>query len=219
MNPGEAMREEDRAVLEALRRGDETAFRMLVEKHHPSMLRVARLFVPNASVAEEVVQDTWLAVFQGLDRFEERSSLKTWIFRILANRARSRAVREARTLPFSALAESESGSAESAVDAAHFHGAEGPFPGHWTRRPAPWGSDPERWVLAREAVACAERAIEGLPPAQRAVITMRDVLDLPSAEVCNALEISETHQRVLLHRARAKVRRALASLYEEGSRS
>ena len=198
--------------LEALRAGDEAAFAQLVREYQPSLVRVARIYVSTQAAAEEVAAETWLAVLNGLDRFEGRSSLKTWIFRILTNIAKTRGQRDGRTLPFSAL-EDPGRVPEAAVDADRFLDPEHPrWPGHWTVRPEPW---PEDALVAAETQALVAEAIEALPPAQRAVISLRDVEGWSSEEVRNALELSETNQRVLLHRARSKVRRALESYLDE----
>jgi RNA polymerase sigma-70 factor (ECF subfamily) len=188
---------EDARLVEGLRNGDEAAFRALMREYGSAMLRVAQMYVSSRAVAEEVVQEAWLGVLRGIGRFEGRSSLKTWLFRIVANTAKTRGVREARSIPFSAL-----GDDEDAVDPNRFLGPEERFPGHWAQ-------PPEGRVLADEAMQLIERAIERLPPAQRAVITLRDLQGLSSEEVRNALDLTETNQRVLLHRARAKVRGAL----------
>ena len=193
----------ERDFVEALQRGDEAAFTSLVEELTPSMLRVARMYVSSRAVAEEVVQDAWVGVLRGIDRFESRSSLKTWIFRILTNTAKTRGIREGRSIPFSSLGDDEG----PAVDAERFLGDGERFAGHWAAPPRAWEGG-ER-LLGRETLELLEREIEKLPPAQAVVITMRDVEGLDAEEVCNALEISETNQRVLLHRARSKVRRAL----------
>jgi RNA polymerase sigma-70 factor, ECF subfamily len=199
-------------LLEALRAGDEAAFTQLVREYQPSLVRVARIYVPTQAAAEEVAAETWLAVLNGLDRFEGRSSLKTWIFRILTNIAKTRGQREGRTLPFSAL-ENPGRVPEAALDADRFLDPEHPrWPGHWAVRPEPW---PEDALVAAETQAVVAEAIEALPPAQRAVISLRDVEGWSSEEVRNALELSETNQRVLLHRARSKVRRALESYLGE----
>jgi RNA polymerase sigma-70 factor (ECF subfamily) len=195
---------EERLLVEALRAGDETTFTTLVRELTPGMLRVARLYVPTAAVAEEIVQDSWLAVLRGLARFEGRSSLRTWIFRILTNTAKSRAIREGRTLSFSSLVAHED---EPAVDPARFFGEGTRFPGHWATPPQKW-EGPAR-LLERETLELIAREIRKLPPAQAIVLTMRDVEGFDSSEVCNALQISEVNQRVLLHRARSKLRNAL----------
>ena len=199
-------------LLEAVRAGDEETFAALVREHHPSLVRVARMYVSNQAAAEEVAQETWLAVLNGIDRFEGRSSLKTWIFRILSNIAKTRAVRDGRTLPFSAL-QDPARVPEPAVDADRFLDPEHPrWPGHWAAKPAPW---PEDALLAAETRERLAEAIEALPATQRAVITLRDVEGWSSEEVRNALDLSETNQRVLLHRARSKMRAALESYLEE----
>jgi RNA polymerase sigma-70 factor (ECF subfamily) len=195
-------------LLDALRAGDEDAFRALVAEYHSSLVRVARIYVSTLAAAEEVAQETWVGVLNGLSRFEGRSSLRTWIFRILTNIAKTRAVRDGRTLPFSAL-QDPAGVPEAAVDADRFLDPEHPrWPGHWALRPEPW---PEEALLAAETRGRLAEAIEALPAAQRAVISLRDIEGWSSDEVRNALDLSETNQRVLLHRARAKVRAALES--------
>jgi RNA polymerase sigma-70 factor (ECF subfamily) len=192
-------------LVEALRAGDEDAFRELVRMYNASLLRVARIYVPTQALAEEVVAETWLAVLEGIDRFEGRSSLKTWIFRILANRAKTRAVRERRTLPLSAFEPERI--QEPALDSGRFRDWEDPrWPGHWAVPPTPW---PEDRLLATETREKLAEAIEALPGTQRAVISLRDLEGWSAEEVCNALGLSETNQRVLLHRARSKVRKAL----------
>jgi RNA polymerase sigma-70 factor, ECF subfamily len=199
-------------LLEALRAGDEAAFAQLVREYQPSLVRVARIYVSTQAAAEEVAAETWLAVLTGLDRFEGRSSLRTWIFRILTNIAKTRAQRDGRTLPFSAL-QDPGRVPEATLDADRFLDPEHPrWPGHWAVRPEPW---PEDALVAAETQALVAEAIEALPPAQRAVISLRDVEGWSSEEVRNALELSETNQRVLLHRARSKVRRALESYLGE----
>jgi len=193
----ELLSPDDARLVEGLRNGDEAAFREVMRQYGGTMLRVAQMYVSSRAVAEEVVQEAWVGVLKGIGRFDGRSSLKTWLFRIVANTAKTRGVREARSVPFSAL-----GDDEDAVDPDRFLGPGERFPGHWAQ-------PPEGRVLADEAMQVVERAIERLPPAQRAVITLRDVQGLSSEEVRNALELTETNQRVLLHRARAKVRGAL----------
>jgi RNA polymerase sigma-70 factor (ECF subfamily) len=173
------------------------------------LVRVARAYVPTQTAAEEVAADTWLAVLEGIDRFEERSSLKTWIFRILTNKAKTRGMRERRSLPFSALEADD-----LSVDPDRFHGPEHRWPGHWAAAPQGF---PEERLLAAETRDVVERAIEALPPAQRAVISLRDVEGWSADEVCNALTLSETNQRVLLHRARSAVRAALESYLREST--
>jgi RNA polymerase sigma-70 factor, ECF subfamily len=196
---------EERRLVEALRAGDEAAFMTLMHEYGAMMLRVALMYVSTRAVAEEVVQDAWIGVFNGIGRFEGRSSLKTWIFRILTNTAKTRAQREGRSVPFSALSASEEEG--GAVDPERFLGDGERFPGHWGTPPRRWG--PDEQLLSGEAQQVVEAAIATLPPAQAAVITMRDVEGLDAEEVRNALDVSETNQRVLLHRARSKVRQAL----------
>ncbi len=177
------------------------------------MLRIAMLYVSSRAVAEEVVQETWLAVFTGLERFEERSSLKTWLFRILTNKAKTRGQREGRTIPFSSLA-SDGDEDEPAVDVDRFLGPGHRYEDHWA---APPRSVPEERLLAAEARERIDAAIAALPPNQRAVITLRDVEGCSAEEACSVLGVSETNQRVLLHRARSKVRAALEQYLEETS--
>jgi RNA polymerase sigma-70 factor (ECF subfamily) len=216
--PARRASQQDLALVTALRAGDETAFMMLVERYQPSMVRIARMYVSSLAVAEEVAQEAWLGVLTGLDRFEGRSSLRTWIFRILVNTAKTRGQRESRSVPFSSLSEPDPRD-EASVEPDRFLSQAHPqFPGHWAEPPSGWESVPEDRLLSRETLSRVAEAIEALPATQREVITMRDVLGWPSPDVCNALDISETNQRVLLHRARAKVRRALESyLAPEGA--
>jgi RNA polymerase sigma-70 factor, ECF subfamily len=198
---------EEMRLVEGLRAGDEAAFVELMRLYGASMLRIAQLYVRSRAVAEEVVQESWLAVFKGIGRFEGRSSLKTWLFRILTNTAKTRAVREGRSIPFSALGgDDEDG---PSVDPDRFLGPEERFPGHWSAPPSSWAAEPEERLVAAETLDVIKAEIDKLPPAQALVITMRDVEGFGSEEVCNALDITETNQRVLLHRARSKVRRAL----------
>jgi RNA polymerase sigma-70 factor, ECF subfamily len=210
-----AASEQDLALVEALRAGDETAFMMLIERYQPSMLRIARMYVSTRAVAEDVVQDAWLGVLKGLDGFEGRSSLRTWIFRILVNIAKTRGQREARSVPFSSVWVPDP-EGEPTVDLDRFLPADHlSSPGHWAAAPASWETVPEDRLLSKETLARVAEAIQTLPPNQREVIRMRDLLGWSSQEVRNALEISETNQRVLLHRARAKVRRALEGYLSE----
>ena len=193
-----------------LRDGDEAAFALVLDQWSPGMLRLARSFVSTPDSAAEVVQDTWLAVFQALDRFEGRSSLRTWVYRILVNTAKRRAARERRNVPMSSLG--LAGDAGPTVDPDRFQGPDEPYPGHWRGLPAPWpdlASSPEQRTLDAELQARLESALAGLPERQRAVITLRDVQGRPAEEVCAILEISPANQRVLLHRARAHVRAQL----------
>jgi RNA polymerase sigma-70 factor, ECF subfamily len=197
---------DDARLVKALRARDERAFEELMHMYNASLLRVAQIYVASRAVAEEVVQETWIGVLNGIDRFETRSSLKTWIFRILTNIAKTRGQREGRTVPFSAL-ERPDAVPEAAVDRDRFLPPDHErWPGHWSSKPEPW---PEERLLAAETRELVDRAIEQLPPAQRAVISLRDVEGWSSEETRNALGVSETNQRVLLHRARSKVRQAL----------
>jgi RNA polymerase sigma-70 factor (ECF subfamily) len=181
----------------------------LVESYGPSMLRVARLYTPSQAVAEEVVQEAWLGVLTGLDRFEERSTLKTWIFTILTNRAKTRGEREGRTVPFSSLT-SDGDEDEPSVDPERFLSG-GRWAGHWSTPPR---AIPEERLLAAETRMLIEQTIAALPPNQRAVVTLRDVEGFGSDETCSVLGISETNQRVLLHRARSKLRAELEEYVE-----
>lgn len=198
----------EQELLGALRRGDERAFTTLVDRHGASMLRLARVYVRDRAVAEEVVQEAWLGVLRGVERFEGRSSLRTWLHHIVANLAKTRAVREARSVPFSALAGREVDEEGPSVPPERFRGPDDRWAGHWARPPEPWGR-PEHELLSAETRARMMAAIDALPAMQRRVITLRDVEGWSAVEVCNVLELSETHQRVLLHRARTRVRRAL----------
>jgi RNA polymerase sigma-70 factor, ECF subfamily len=198
--------EDETLLLDRLRAGDAEAFDSLVAMYDGALRRVARTFVKTSSAADEVVQETWLAVIRGLDNFEARSSLRTWIFTILVNRARTYAVRDARAVPFSALEEEDG----PAVDPAAF-GADG----RWKSAPERLESDPERALLSAETRDQLVREIDQLPARQRAVLTLRDVLGLSAVEVSDLLEVSGVNQRVLLHRGRSRIRRALASLVEE----
>jgi RNA polymerase sigma-70 factor (ECF subfamily) len=207
---------EDLAFVERLRAGDEEAFMVLVERHMGPMLRIARMYVSSRAVAEEVVADAWVGILQGLDRFEGRSSLRTWMYRILVNIAKSRGQREGRSVPFSALAGGDL--EQPAVDESWFQGPGGEWPSHWSTLPSDWRGVPEDRLLGAETRRVIEEAIAALPPMQAEVIRLRDALGWTSEEVRNALEISETNQRVLLHRARSKVRRAVDE-YLEGAQA
>ena len=197
---------EEHELLKRLRAGDERAFEALVERHYPTMLAVARHYVSSRAVAEEVVQEAWLGVLKGLDRFEGRSSLRTWILRIRVNTAKTRGARDARTVPFASLAPVGE---EPAVDPERFRGQDDPFPGHWRAYPGNWQRLPEETLADREMLDVVLSTIHQLPPPQRIVITMRDIQGCEAEEVCEALDVSEGNQRVLLHRARSKVRSAL----------
>jgi RNA polymerase sigma-70 factor (ECF subfamily) len=204
---------EDQRILVALRNGDEKAFASIVERHNAALLRLARVYVADASAAEEVVQETWLGFIESLDRFEGRASIKTWLFRILINIARRRRGRDARVIPFSSMWRPED-HAEAVVDPGAFRGPDDRWPAHWLAVPRSWEEVPEDSLLSGEALDTIRSAIDGLPPAQREVITLRDVEGWTSNEVCNVLSLSETNQRVLLHRARSRVRRTLSDYIE-----
>src|SRR4051794_16169897 len=196
----------DAELLARLRAGDEDAFMTLVDKYGPLMLRIALTHVRTRAVAEEVVQEAWLGVLQGLDRFEGRSTLKTWILRIVANRARTRGEREARSVPLSSLG-SEAGEDEPAVDPERFLGPDHPmYPGGWAIPPHSWARMPEEKLLAGETLQQVRAAIAKLPPRQQEVMVLRDVEGWEPEEVSQALELTPGNQRVLLHRARSKVR-------------
>jgi RNA polymerase sigma-70 factor (ECF subfamily) len=190
----------DQALVRRLRKGDEAAFTELIDRYDKPLQRLARTFVRTDALAADVVQETWLGVIKGIDRFEERSSLKTWIFRILVNRARTRAVREARQIPFSSLGDGEG----HTVDPDQFDDD-----GTWLTPPRRLPTDPEGNLLAHELRGQIGAVINTLPEQQRSVILMRDVAGLDGPEVAEALDISEGNQRVILHRARASVRKAL----------
>lgn len=198
---------EDLAIVERLRAGDEVAFMMLVEQHQAAMLRIAQMYVSSRAVAEEVVQEAWLGIVKGLERFEGRSALRTWMYRIVANIAKTRGRAEGRSIPFSALAGDDE--SDAGVDPAWFQDASGRFPGGWRTHPGPWTSAPEDRLLGNETLRRIGEAIAELPPMQAEVIRLRDVLGWSSGEVRDALDLSEVNQRVLLHRARTRVRRAL----------
>jgi RNA polymerase sigma-70 factor, ECF subfamily len=209
-----ALLTDDAGLVAALADGDENAFRTLVETYSPALLRVAMTYVPSRAVAEEIVQETWLGVMRGAARFEGRSSVKTWLFRILVNIAITRGQRERRSTPFSALAPAGAeGDHGPAVDPDRFLPADhARWPGHWAIGPTAWPT-PEEGVLSREARDLLLAEIDRLPPNQRNVIVLRDVEGWPSAEVCDALGLSEGNQRVLLHRARSRVRNALEEYF------
>jgi RNA polymerase sigma-70 factor (ECF subfamily) len=190
-----ALPQQDSALLSALKAGDETVFAALVAAWGPGMLRLARAHVPSEAIAEEVVQEAWIGILRGVERFEARSSLRTWAYSIVANLAKTRGVRESRSEPFA-----------PAVDPDRFQTADGEYPGHWQKPPEPW---PQQRLEDAETRDAALVAIAALPARQREVITLRDVEGFTSEEACNALGLSETNQRVLLHRARSKVRGAL----------
>jgi RNA polymerase sigma-70 factor, ECF subfamily len=201
---------DEQALVAALRQGDEAAFETLLDRHHGAMVALAMRYVRERAVAEEVAQETWLAVLKGIDRFEGRAALKTWIFQILVNRAKTRGVREGRTLPISALENPDLDGREPAVAAARFLPPDhAQWPGHWASAPQRWDVDPEAVLLSDELRGWIEIAIATLPESQRLIITLRDVQGWTPDEVCQSLGITDGNQRVLLHRARARVRTAL----------
>jgi RNA polymerase sigma-70 factor (ECF subfamily) len=205
---------DDDVLVKALAARDANAFAYLLDRYHSSLLRLAQQYVPSRAVADEVVQETWLAVIDGIERFEQRSSLKTWLFRILVNIARSHGVKENRSIPFATTAVLEE---EPAVDPRRFRRGLRAR-GAWKRPPHPW-SEPEQRAVDAETLETIRSAIDRLPPDQREVITMRDLLGWSAAEVCDALEVSDPNQRVLLHRARSKVRGSLERHYDEDRES
>jgi RNA polymerase sigma-70 factor, ECF subfamily len=213
---GGAGASEDARLLRALRGRDETAFAALVDRYHGQLVRLAMVYVSSRAIAEEVVQETWIGVLQGIDRFEGRSSFRTWLFRILTNQAKRRGERESRSVPFSALGTAQPDEDGPAVDPERFLPEGHRYAGHWTAFPRDWHQTPEERLLSAETQALVRRTIAALPPNQRLVITMRDIEGWPAADVCNSLAISQTNQRVLLHRARSHVRRALER-YLEGT--
>jgi RNA polymerase sigma-70 factor (ECF subfamily) len=188
---------DESALVSALRHGDETAFSTLVDRYHATLLRVANAYVADRMVAEEVVQETWLALIRGIDRFEERSTLKTWLFHVLIYQARRRVKLEERIVPF------------AAVEASRFLPADDEWAGHWANGLASWDDQPEERMLSRETMTQLGSFIAMLPPKQRTVITLRDVEGLDGKEVCRLLGITDGAQRLLLHRARSRVRREM----------
>jgi RNA polymerase sigma-70 factor (ECF subfamily) len=189
---------DERDLVLALRRGDERAFAELVTRHTPGLLRVARAHVRDAGAAEDVVQETWLALLRGVDRFEQRSSLKTWLYRVALNRARSRGLRDARTAP------------NATVDPSRFRADDDPeWPGHWAVPPQPWQRDPQVQLQSAELLERLRVAINDLPARQREVVVLRDVQGLSTDEVAQVLELTTGNVRVLLHRGRATVRTRL----------
>ena len=218
-SPAAVPREDQEAgLVAALAARDEAAFAGLVDRWSPAMLRVARSHVATDASAEDVVQDTWLAVLRGIDGFEGRSSLRTWVFRILANIAKTRGVRERRTLPMSSLAErSTELNDQPTVDPDRFRPAGADYPGHWRSFPPAWPTA-EYDALGRDVRAVVAGALAELPPQQRTVVTLRDVHGFDASEVCELLDLSAGNQRVLLHRGRALVRTRLEDYYGDGAR-
>jgi RNA polymerase sigma-70 factor (ECF subfamily) len=212
-SPVEVDRTMDAVLVARLRAGDESAFAHVVDAWSPMMLRVARTFVSTDASAQEIVQETWLAVVGGLDRFEGRSSVRTWVFRILTNLGKTRGVREARTVPLSSLSGAEA--TGPTVDASRFRGVDDEWPQHWTPvgSPRPWTPSPEDAALAGEVRRQVATALTDLPERQRTVVSLRDVHGMSADEVCAALDISAANQRVLLHRGRARLRETLEDYY------
>jgi RNA polymerase sigma-70 factor (ECF subfamily) len=211
--PSGSPRSSEAALVAGLRRGDEQAFGELIDRYSSPLLRVATIYTGSRAVAEEVVQETWVGVLHGLDRFEGRSSLKTWVFKILTNIASTRAARERRSVPFSALGPASEEDGPSVDPDRFFPDDHDRYPGHWAFGPTRWET-PEEGLLSGEARELVLREIDRLPDVQRAVITLRDIEGWPSEEVCEALEVSDGNQRVLLHRARTKVREALEEYFD-----
>jgi RNA polymerase sigma factor (sigma-70 family) len=199
----------DEIIVGRLRAGDEAMFARLLDTWSHGLLRVARGYVSTHESAEDVVQETWLAVLRGVDRFEARASLRTWVYRILVNIAKTRGVKDSRTVPFADLAPDDGG---PTVDPARFRGPDDPYPGHWKQSPAAWPST-DTEVERREVRSRIDHAVGALPQRQRIVITLRDIEGYRSEEVCAILEISAANQRVLLHRARAAVRGQLEEYF------
>ena len=207
----------DTELVAALRDGDSAAFAAMLDSWSASMLRLARSFVSTNASAEEVVQDTWLAVLKGLDAFEGRAAFKTWVYRILVNTAKKRGLREQRSVPWTSLLPVDEDHGPT-VDPARFQGGDGSYPGHWRESPAAWAS-PESTALTLEIRQVITDVLNELPARQRAVLNLRDVSDHSAEEVCEMLQISAANQRVLLHRARAVVRARLADYLGTGART
>jgi RNA polymerase sigma-70 factor (ECF subfamily) len=205
---------DETTLIAALRTGDEAAFARLVDQHTPSMLRVARGYVPSHEIAEEVVQETWIALLKGVEKFEGRSSLRTWLFTVMINIAKARGIHERRDVDVAMLAFTG-----GTVDPARFRTGDDPWPGHWKEgaEPSPFPDTPEGSVLGNELVDVARRELDKLPERQRTVVTLRDMLGFDSAEVCELLNITMANQRVLLHRGRAAVRQVLDDYLQDCS--
>jgi RNA polymerase sigma-70 factor, ECF subfamily len=205
---------DETTLVAALRDGDERVFGQLVDRHTPSMLRVARGYVSSHEIAEEVVQETWIALLKGIDKFEGRSSLRTWLFSVMINIAKARGIRERRDADAVMLAFTG-----GTVDPARFRTGEDPWPGHWREgeEPSPFPETPEGSLLGNELVEVARRELDKLPERQRTVVTLRDMLGFDSAEVCELLDITMANQRVLLHRGRAAVRHVLEDYVKDRS--
>ncbi len=200
---------DESALIAALRAGDQDAFARLVDEYTPAMLRVACIYVPSHAIAEEVVQETWMALVRGVSQFEGRSSLRTWLFAVMTNIAKNRGIRERRDK------EADSAYAGATVDPVRFHGSEHAAPGSWKEPPAAFPDSPEGSVLNQELRGIAQRELDKLPERQRIVVTLRDMLGLDSAEVCELLDITAGNQRILLHRGRAAIRQVLEDYVRE----
>lgn len=207
-----SMATDEADLIAALRARDEVAFAALVDQHTPAMLRVARGYVASHEIAEEVVQEAWIALLKGIDGFEGRSSLRTWLFTVLINIAKKRGLRERSDVDMSIAAFTG-----GTVDPARFRDQDDPYPGHWKpdEVPTPFPDTPEGSALGEELRAVTRRELEKLPERQRLVVTMRDLLDMDSAEVSRLLDLSAANQRVLLHRGRAAVRQSLEKYLKE----
>lgn len=203
---------DEQSLVAALRARDEAAFARLVDTHTPAMLRVARGYVASREIAEEVVQEAWIALIKGIDGFEGRSSLRTWLFTVLINIAKARGLRERKDRDVQVAAFTG-----GTVDPARFRDGDDQWPGHWRdgELPTAFPESPEGTVLGGELLAVTRRELDRLPERQRIVVTLRDVLDLDSAEVCRLLDISVANQRVLLHRGRAAVRQGLENYLKD----
>jgi RNA polymerase sigma-70 factor (ECF subfamily) len=195
----------DEELLPRIRAGDELAFEILVKRYHRSMTRLASSFVPSEAIAEEVAQETWIAILGGIERFEGRSMLKTWMFSILINKARTRGLKERRSVPFSSTLPEDCETGPT-VDPSRFLDPAHMFAGYWSTPPFPWWAVPDERALQAETRALVQQAIEALPALQRQVVTLRDVEGWPAEEVCETLNLTEGNQRVLLHRGRARLR-------------
>jgi RNA polymerase sigma-70 factor, ECF subfamily len=200
----------DDELVDALRAGDERAFADLIDRYSPAMLAVARTHVATREIAEDVVQDTWLALLKGIDGFEGRSTLRTWLFRVLVNIAKTRGVREKRTTPVDLHADD----GRPTVSSERFQSDRDQWPGHWVRFPATWYESPERSLQAVEVFDLVRRELARLPEQQRLVVSLRDVDGYEASEVCTLLGVTAANQRVLLHRGRVRIREALAGYFE-----
>ncbi len=216
-SPRDDPRQDERRLIASLLSGDEDAFMRLVEQYQAAMLRLAQMYVGDRAVAEEVTQEAWLSALKNLDRFEGRSSFKTWLFHILVNGAKSRSLRERRSIPFSALADSDAADSDDAPSVApeRFRPAGDTYAGGWLAFPQSWAHLPEAHVASHETRERILAAIERLPITQQSVIRLRDIEGYSAEDVCQMLRVSEANQRVLLHRARARVRQALEAYFAE----